>query len=541
VPRGESAAGLRFRAYQQKMSMRAQRAAANAKSTSPAALSSTSPPKRSLTGASAFPSGSTVWAPVGPAPLASDATGDGAQDYNWVSGRATSVLIDPADTTGNTVLLGGAYGGLWKSTNAGSLDSNPALVTWQALIDDQPTLAVGAIALQPGNSRVLLVGTGETNSSGDSYYGLGILRSADGGATWTQITGKGQPPDQSFLGIGFSKIAFSTANPNLVVAATAGNNGLYVGREEDGNSTARGLYYSTDGGVNWNRAILSDSAVPASATAVIYNASQGASGTFYAFIRRHGLYSSTDGQNFTRLTTQPSAGLASGLCPAGSNASSCLIYRGEFAVVSGRNEMYVWVVDVQPDGFGNPAPVDEGIWRSTNGGTSWTAIPDNGITNCGDSAFGPNSGCGVEQGYYNLELAAVPDPAPPSAGTDLYAGAINLYKCTFASGGTTCTQGDWINLTHVYGCNPGPLGAPAHVHPDQHGLAFMVASGKAVGYFAHDGGISRTLDGYAGLNTGSCTGTNLFDSLSEPGVDDGIRFVLGAPHQRGHSVGGNAG
>jgi len=515
VPRGESAAGLRFRAYRQKMAMRAQRAAANAKSTSPEALSSIYPPKRSLDGAPAFPSGSTVWAPLGPAPLASDATGDGTQDYNWVSGRATSVVIDPADTTENTVLLGGAYGGLWKSTNAGSLNSNPALVTWQALIDDQPTLAVGAIALQPGNSRVLLVGTGETNSSGDSYYGLGILRSADGGATWTQITGKGQPPDQSFLGIGFSKIAFSTANPNLVVAATAGNNGLYVGREEDGNSTARGLYYSTDGGVNWNRAILSDSAVPASATAVIYNASQGASGTFYAFIRRHGLYSSTDGQNFTRLTTQPSAGLASGLCPAGSNASSCLIYRGEFAVVSGRNEMYVWVVDVQPDGFGNPAPVDEGIWRSTNGGTSWTAIPDNGITNCGDSAFGPNSGCGVEQGYYNLELAAVPDPAPPSAGTDLYAGAINLYKCTFASGGTTCTQGDWINLTHVYGCNPGPLGAPAHVHPDQHGLAFMVASGKAVGYFAHDGGISRTLDGYAGLNTGSCTGTNQFDSLSE--------------------------
>ncbi len=513
LPRGESAAGLRFRAYRQKMAMRAERAAANAKSTSPDALSSTYPPKRSLDGAPSFPAGSTVWAPVGPAPLASDATGDGAQDYNWVSGRATSVVIDPADTTGNTVLLGGAYGGLWKSTNAGSLNSNPALVTWQALIDDQPTLAVGAIAVQPGNSSVILVGTGETNSSGDSYYGLGILRSADEGSTWTQIQSAGT--GQSFLGIGFSKIVFSTANPNLALAATAGDNGLYVGREEDGNSTARGLYFSQDDGVTWNRVILSDSAVPASATAVIYNASQGASGTFYAFIRRHGLYSSTDGQHFTRLTTQPTAGLASGLCPAGSNATSCLIYRGEFAVVPGRNEMYAWVVDVQPDAFGNPAPVDEGIWRSTNGGTSWTAIPDNGITNCGDKAFGLNSGCGVEQGYYNLELAAVPDPAPPSTGTDLYAGAINLYKCTFASGGTTCTQGDWVNLTHVYGCNPGPLGAPAHVHPDQHGIAFMVASGKAVGYFAHDGGISRTLDGYAGLNTGSCTGTNQFDSLSE--------------------------
>jgi hypothetical protein len=510
VPPGESAAGLRFRAYRQKMAMRAARAAAHPPVFSSIQSFSSHPPKQSLGGAPASPSVSTVWTPLGPAPLASDATGDGAQDYNWVSGRATSVLIDPADTTGNTVLLGGAYGGLWKSTNAGSLNSSPASVTWQALIDDQPTLAVGAIALQPGNSNVILVGTGETNSSGDSYYGLGILRSTDGGSTWTQIQSAGT--GQSFLGIGFSKIAFSTANPSLVVAATAGDNGLYVGLEEDGISTARGLYYSQDGGVTWNRVILSDGAVPASATAVIYNPSQGATGTFYAFIRRHGLYSSTDGQHFTRLTTLPITGLASTNCPSGSNASSCSIYRGEFAVVPKRNEMYVWVVDVQPDIYGNPEPVDEGIWQSLNGGATWITIPDNGITNCGDNAFGPdNSGCGVEQGWYNLELAAITD----AAGTDIYAGAINLYKCTLASGGTTCAQGDWINLTHVYGCNPGPLGAPAHVHPDQHGIAFIVANGKAPGYFAHDGGISRTLDGYTGLNTGSCTGTNQFDSLSQ--------------------------
>ena len=456
------------------------------------------------------------WTPVGPAPLASDATGSGMQDYNWVSGRATSVVIDPADTTGNTVFLGGAYGGLWKSTNAGSLSQIPSSVTWTALIDGQPTLAVGAIALQPvaaGNpSNVILVGTGETNSSGDSYYGLGILRSSDAGLTWRQIEGIGssQPPDTTFLGVGFSKIAFSAASPNLVVAATAGDNGLELGLEEDANSTARGLYFSADGGVTWNRAILSDGAVPASATSVVYNPSQGALGTFYAFIRRHGLYSSTDGQHFTRSVGQPTPGLAAANCPAGSNSSACLIYRGEFAVVPVRNEMYAWIVDLQPDINGAQQPADKGIWRSLNGGASWTQIPDNGITNCGDSAFGPSdSGCGVE-GYYNLSLAAVPS----GAATDLYAGAINLYKCTIA-GGTVCLQGDWINLTHVYGCNPGPLGMPAHVHPDQHGISFTVASGKAVGYFAHDGGVSRTLDGYAGLNSGNCSAANQFDSLSQ--------------------------
>ncbi len=180
-------------------------------------------------------------------------------------------------------------------------------------------------------------------------------------------------------------------------------------------------------------------------------------------------------------------------------------------MVPGRNEMYVWVVDVQPDQNGNPEPFDEGIWQSLNGATSWTQILDNGITNCGDSAFGLYSGCGVEQGWYNLALAAVPNGSL----TDIYAGAVNLYKCTLA-GSTTCTQGDWINLTHVYGCNPGPLGAPAHVHPNQHGMAFMSVNGTSPGYFAHDGGISRTLDGYTGLNTGSCTGTNQFDSLSQP-------------------------
>jgi hypothetical protein len=265
---GEPAAKLRLRAYQTKMAMRSARAAEFvARSRSSAASGGASSP--------------ASWTPLGPAPLASDATGNGMQDYNWVSGRATSVLIDPADASGNTVLLGGAYGGLWRSTNAGSLSSSPSSVIWQPLIDDQPTLAVGAITLQPvapgGASNVILVGTGETNSSGDSYYGLGILRSPNSGSTWTQIPGAAS--GQSFLGVGFSKIAFSTANPNLVVAATAGDNGLDLGLEEDTNSTARGLYFSTDAGVTWNRVVLSDSAVPASATSVIFNSKQGALGT----------------------------------------------------------------------------------------------------------------------------------------------------------------------------------------------------------------------------------------------------------------------
>ncbi|MGA7908214.1 MAG: hypothetical protein WCA16_12470 [Candidatus Sulfotelmatobacter sp.] len=103
VIRGESSARLRYRAYQAKLQMRAARSAL-AHAASPDAQK---PPASSVT-----------WTPLGPVPLASDATGSGLQDYHQVSGRATAVAIDPADPTGNTVFIGGAQGGVWKSANA---------------------------------------------------------------------------------------------------------------------------------------------------------------------------------------------------------------------------------------------------------------------------------------------------------------------------------------------------------------------------------------------------------------------------------------
>jgi hypothetical protein len=235
---GQSAAALRYQAHRQKMGLRNSQAAAPR-------LSGTNVAPRVAVG--------TVWKPLGPAPLASDATGLGVQDYGLVAGRATAVAIDPADSSGNTVYIGGAYGGVWKSINAGPASQNPSNVTWTPVTDDQPTLAVGAIAIQPqltspdASKSVILVGTGETNSSSDSYYGLGILRSADAGRTWTLIS-QDSTGDRSFAGLGFSKIAFSTVNPNLVVAAAAGATQGAIEGLEDPVIANRGLYYSNDGG-----------------------------------------------------------------------------------------------------------------------------------------------------------------------------------------------------------------------------------------------------------------------------------------------------
>jgi len=147
---GYPSAELRRRAYQAKLQMRAQRSAEPGSAELRSALPD-------------HATGSIPWMPLGPVPLASDATGNGTQDYHKVAGRATAVAIDPADPTGNTVYIAGAQGGVWKSSNAAT--TTAATVTWTPLTDDQATLSFGALAIQPGNTipaqTTILAATGE--------------------------------------------------------------------------------------------------------------------------------------------------------------------------------------------------------------------------------------------------------------------------------------------------------------------------------------------------------------------------------------------
>src|SRR5271165_3714524 len=222
-------AELRRRAYQTKLQMRAQHATA---------LAAARPD-------GAAPAASGSWTPLGPAPLASDATGNGTQDYHQVAGRATALAIDPADSTGNTVYIGGAQSGVWKSTNAVNNAANSVL--WTPVSDDQATLSIGALAIQPGNSdparTVILAATGEADNSADSYFGLGILRSADAGNTWT-LASSANSETYSFSGLGATRMAFSTAHTNTVVAAMAATSEGEIADALTSN-TYRGLYTST--------------------------------------------------------------------------------------------------------------------------------------------------------------------------------------------------------------------------------------------------------------------------------------------------------
>ena len=471
APKGQSAAALRLRAHQQKMAMRAQRAAAF------------------KAGIAKNTTSTTPWVALGPAPLVSDQNFDGL-----VTGRATAVAIDPSDSTGNTVYIAGASGGVWKSTNAANAVA--ANVTWTPLTDQQASLTAGAVSVKSDGS-VVLVGTGEPDNAIDSYYGVGILRSTDHGSTWTLVPSadSGAHP---FAGLGFTKFAWVPSS-NTVVAA-AGD--AFKGDQESliSGGTALGMYRSTDGGQTWAFQTPTDNIPPFfSATDVTYNAT---AGKFFASIQYHGVYSSTNGTNWTRLANQPNpTQLSLTNCPTNTNFNNitCPMFRGQITTVPGRNEMYFWFVDVNDTDFG--------IWRSTNGGTAWTKIDETGLTSCGDT-----DGCGTQQAFYNLEISAVPD----GTATDIYVGAVNLFKCKLASGATKCSTLDpglptsWLNLTHVYGCS-----TISNVHPDEHGLDFMVVGGKDIMYFGNDGGIYRALDGFTGLDVGACgSSTNQFDNLN---------------------------
>jgi len=518
---GVNSAVMLQKAYATKMAERSARAAAQQQLMS-----------NQESGATVIVGGpSTTWTPMGPAPILQDSYQ--SQDYGPVTGRATAVAIDPADSSGNTVLIGGAYGGVWKSTNAAATD--PTTVTWTPLLDNQATLAVGAIVYKPDNDHVILVGTGEAKNAVDSYYGLGILRSTDGGTTWTLIQ-TANSGAINFGGVGFARMAFSTDNTNVVVAATAStplgrNTGLFT------STSVSGLFYSTDAGATWNTVTMTDpggaTTSAAAASSVIYNPQEH---KFFAAVRFHGIYSSSDGINWTKTTgsmTNGTVTIDQTSCPAVANPNTCSFYRAELAVRPDRDEMYAWVVNP----FATQGETDPhnniGIFKSTDGGATWTALTMTGINNCGTDI----SGCGAAQGYYNLTILAVPNPSN-SQFTDLYAGAVNIFKCTMdpstpanATCGGAAEPYEWMNVTHVYGCTP--TGELSMVHPDQHHMAYVPGHPNII-YFMNDGGAYRTLNSNL-INTGVCPANIAtppllpFDDLNTH-MGSMTQFVWATPH-----------
>ncbi len=119
--------------------------------------------------------------------------GDGT-DNSWtergpnnVGGRTRAIIFDPNDTSNETVFAGGVSGGLWKNTNI----SNPNSA-W-SLIGIPENLSVSSIAVDPNNSQIFYVGTGES-FTGPNTNGNGLWKSIDGGSTWNKVFGGSKGP-----------------------------------------------------------------------------------------------------------------------------------------------------------------------------------------------------------------------------------------------------------------------------------------------------------------------------------------------------------
>ena len=438
---------------------------------------------------------SAPWQPVGPNQVASIA-------YGNVTGRITAIAIDPADTSGNTVYLGTTGGGVWKSTNA----AGPAAsVTFTPLTDTLPvfsanagasaipSLSIGAISVQSG---VVLAGTGDPNDASDSFYGGGLLRSADGGLTWTLIQNSqdGVNGNHSFNGLGFAGFAWSSVTPGTVVAAVSeAAEGVLVNAPNATNSVM-GLYYSTDAGVTWQMSTIMDGSqivqTPQvsgadlggrAATAVIWNPVRQ---RFYAAIRYHGYYESVDGVTWTRLTHQPGAGLTTTACPTASGtigSASCPIFRGALAVQAITGDTFALTVDA--------INVDQGLWQDScalsGASCSNTTVTFGKQLSSSPMEIGGGSTV-IPQADYNLALAAVPaGPSGPTQDTILYVGTLDLYRCSLAAG---CLLRNTTNA--VDSC-----ATPARVASAQHAIAALTTSTQALIYLGNDGGLWRSLDG----------------------------------------------
>jgi photosystem II stability/assembly factor-like uncharacterized protein len=399
---------------------------------------------RAVPSAALHASGTPTWVNLGPT-RATFAT-----NYYTLhvtdSGRPRSIIVH-----GSTIYVASAMGGVWKSTDSGS--------TWAPITDGLPSLSDGSLAMDPNNASTLYLGLGDPFDG----TGIGLVKSTDGGATWSSPV---------FLGneTTIPDVVVDPSNSNVVLAAT-----------DDG------LYRSTDAGASFSQVSIAtgDTGAPK-----VWSIAPTAAHDFVLSLEGNPTATSgtTDGQIWTSSDDGASWSRATGVTKASGV--------GRITVAAApSNPSIVYALAAIPNATSSADLAD--IFKSTDGGQSWTALNANTRQYTNPNSESANvDGLMNGQGWYDQAVAV--DPSDPN--TVFFGGSLLIAKTT--DGGATFTQiSNWL----------GQFGLP-YVHADCHTATFD-ANGNL--YIGTDGGIAKSTDGGA-----------TFDSSLNVGLVDQLPYTV---------------
>ncbi len=361
------------------------------------------------------------WRPIGP---------------KNVGGRTIALAVNPLDP--DIILAGAASGGLWRSDTGGR-----GVRGWHYVETGFPVLGVNAIAIDPADTARVYLGTGEVygkaTSIGGLYirttrgsYGIGILRTSDGGLTWESCLDWSYDQRRGVLALNI--------DPKDSTRIFAG--------------TSEGVYRSTDRGDSWELVLAEpmavDLAINPDRTDTLY-ASCGNLGT----PADAGIWRSTDGgDTWTELT----AGL-----PATWTGKTMLdIYRASPDVV------YADVANALSDEDARGV----GLYRSLDAGGTWTCLTDD---------WGEYHLIASYQGWFSH--FAIVHPADSSQVV-----ASGVYSYRSENGGRSFfreSHTSWYGGLTAVG---GPEGDANYLHADVHAYALHPTDPLTI-FFATDGGV----------------------------------------------------
>ena len=423
----------------------------------------------------------TTWTAIGPAPLPN---GSGNQA---VTGRVTAVVVDPTNSA--KVYLGTAQGGVWRSLDGGA--------TWTSIFDSALSQAVGSLAFAPSNPTILYVGTGESNRSGDSFFGVGVYRvdNADTSATlagpinpsFSFNTGSGVVTTTAFGGRSISQIVVHPTQPGTIFVSTSsgiGGSGANSLSNVIPPIALLGVYRSTNaegpiGSITFQKLAVATAGgsldVPATGNRRITDLVMEPGNTDNLIVGVFGAAAPNDGGIF-RTTNALAAN------PTFTHVKQISIDRIQFAINKDSNTGVVKVLAATGE---TPVPAcstasQVGVLRqSVDGGISW---PDTDATaTTGGILTGAGGFCGG-QCFYNVTVAI----DPKNANTIYLGGNVNS-SCSGlmkrSSNGVTFSN-DAVGL-----------------HADSHALYFDPLTTPSTIFTGNDGGVwKRSADALVGTS-----------------------------------------